>query len=529
MPTRQLRMLRTSVLAALSIMMVFIAITEGKAETTESDPVVLVRKVPGAKKFDATWESLKRYKSAPEWFRDAKFGVYAHWGPVTLGAEMFNTGGPAVQWYGRNLYNVNSEDEKSDELFEAHKKHFGDQKDFGYKDFIPLFNPDKFDANEWADLFAASGARFAGPVAIHADNYAMWDSAFTRWDSMDTTPKRDFVGELEKTIKARGMKFITTFHHAFTWHYHSLAHEFDAADGKNDDLYGPRRVKGQGPPESFLKSWLDKVNEVVNKYEPDLIWFDKGLQYFIPSQWQQTMFADYYNWAESKGKKVGVAHKDGDIHKHTGIYDIERGRFKEISPDAWLADTAIGPWFHQPSIKYEKAKYKSVNQLVDILVDIVSKNGCLLLNIDPKADGSFPKQSKGVLLGIGKWLRVCGEAIYETRPWQRFGEGPSSDLSDRTKYTAKDIRFTQSKDGKILYAIVLGWPKESELTLQTVQVNGKTATAGVKMLGYNGTINYRANDQNTLVIELPKLSEKDLPCKHAYAFSISGFDLSARK
>jgi len=492
-------------------------------EISKDEVKLLSNKAPNAKKYEPTWDSLKQYKSAPEWFRDAKFGVYAHWGPVTVGSQ--NVGGPGAQMYGMNMYR------KNEPLFKAHRERYGDQNKFGYKDMIPLFDPDKFDAEEWADLFAASGARFAGPVAVHHDNYCMWDSAFTRWDSMDTKPKRDFVGELSKAIKARDMKFIATFHHAYGWKYFGNAHDFDAADGKNDDLYGPRRIKGQGPPVSFLKPWLDKVNEVVNKYEPELIWFDAGLHAFVPGKWQRRMFADYYNWAEARGLKVGVAHKSHGLHKQTGILDFERGRAKEITPYAWLTDTSVGPWFHQTDSKYPD---KSAGELVDILVDIVSKNGCLLLNIDPKADGSFPKRSRGVLLGIGKWLKVCGEAIYETRPWHIFGErqtrpAKESARKGSSKYSSLDIRFTQSKDGKILYAIALGWPKESELTLQTVKVNGRTATAGVKMLGYKGTINYRVNDQNKLIIELPKLSEKDLPCKYAYAFRISGFDLSSHK
>jgi len=330
------------------------------ADIAEDEVKLLGNKASGVKKYEANWESLKKYDSSPEWFRDAKFGVYAHWGPVTVGSQY--VGGPGAQLYGMNMYM------KDQPLFKTHRERYGDQNKFGYKDMIPLFNPDKFDAEEWAELFVASGARFAGPVAIHADNYAMWDSPSTRWDSMETKPKRDFVGELEKTIKARGMKFVTSFHHGWGWKYFSKAHDFDAADGKNFDLYGPPRIKGKQPPESFLKPWLEKVNEVVNKYEPDLIWFDAGLGGFIPGHWQRKMFADVYNWAETNDIQACVTHKSEGIHKYTGILDFERGRAKELTSYIWLTDTAIGPWYHQADSHYPD---KDTDELVDILVDIV--------------------------------------------------------------------------------------------------------------------------------------------------------------
>ena len=313
--------------------------------------------------YEPNWESLSNHK-VPQWFRDAKFGIYTHWGPVTVGAE---DGPGGVQWYGRNMYV-----EKSP-TFDYHRKKYGDPNEVGYKDMVKMFKAEKFDAEQWAELFAAAGAKFAGPVAIHHDNYAMWDSKYTEWDSMDQSPKRDFTAELEKSIRKRGMKFIATFHHAFSWQYFEPSYKFDGGDGKYAGLYCQPHEPGTPPSGDFLDKWLGMVNEVVEKYEPDLTWFDFGLSRVITLKYRQKMFADYYNWAADKGVEVGVAHKHQDIHEHTGIIDFERGREDKLTPYPWLTDTSVGPWFHQKS-----SPFKTVNELVDVLVDIVSKNGCML-------------------------------------------------------------------------------------------------------------------------------------------------------
>lgn len=458
--------------------------------------------------YEPTWESLSQHR-IPEWFRDAKFGIYTHWGPVTVGAE---DGPSGVQWYGRNMYNPKSP------TFDYHRKKYGDQNSFGYKDIVPLFKAEKFDAEQWAKLFAAAGARFAGPVAIHHDNYAMWNSKFTQWDSMDQTPKRDFTAELEKAIRKRGMKFITTFHHAFAWQYYEPAYNFDAVDGKDAGLYCELHEPGTPPSKAFLDKWLGMVNEVITKYEPDLTWFDFGLSRVITPEYQQRMFADYYNWAARKGMEVGVAHKHHSIHEHTGILDFERGREDRLTPYPWLTDTSIGPWFHQKS-----TPYKSVNDIVDVLVDIVSKNGCMLLNVGPAVDGTIPPDAQKLLRGIGRWLNTNGEAIFETRPWETFGEGPThnsgggfSENKDKP-YTLEDIRFTQSKDGKTVYVVVLDWP-EREITIGSMRASGR---GHVKLLGYKGEIKHRINDAGQLVITPPRHKVG----VHAFVFRLKGFQI----
>ena len=351
----------------------------------------------------------------------------------------------------------------------------------------------------------------------------MWDSAYTEWDSMDKGPKHDITAELEKAIRKRGMKFIATFHHGFTWRYFEPSYKYDGADPKYAGLYCQAHEPDAPPTQEFMDQWLGKVNEVVKKYQPDLTWFDFGLgnekQKCITPEYQQRMFADYYNWAASNNLQVGVAHKHRHIHAHTGILDFERGREDSLVPYPWLTDTSVGQWFHQKS-----APYKSVDQLVDVLVDIVSKNGCMLLNVGPASNGIIPPQGKEILLGIGDWLKVNGEAIYNTRPWLTFGEGPTlntgggfSERKDKP-YTFEDIRFTSSKDGKTIYAVVLEWP-ERNLVVKSLGTKNEYhfgSIAKVELLGHNRPLKW-TQDENELNVQFPRTK----PCEHAFALKIT--------
>ncbi|GAI96619.1 unnamed protein product, partial [marine sediment metagenome] len=267
-------------------------------------------------------------------------------------------------------------------------------------------------------------------------------------------------------------------------------------------LYCRPRQPGSPPTKQYMNKWLGMVNEVVDKYQPDLTWFDFGLSSVIAPEYQRRMFADYYNWAAAHGREVGVAHKHRNIHQYTGILDFERGREDRLTPYPWLTDTSVGPWFHQKS-----SRFKTVNELADVLVDIVSKNGCMLLNVGPQADGAIPDQGKQLLRGIGAWLKINGEAIYNTRPWKVFGEGPTgntgggfSENKDKP-YTSQDIRFTQSKDGKTLYVIVLGWPQD-EVMVRSMKVDAAAVDAHIELLS-GGRVTYRINEQKQLVIQPP--------------------------
>ena len=392
------------------------------------------------------WESLEAHKD-PAWFLDAKLGIYTHWGPITVATEDAPSD---MEWYGQQLYLPKHK------AFNYHKQKYGDQNKFGYKDMIPLFKAEKFNADEWADLFAKAGAKFAGPVAVHHDNFALWDSKVTRWNSVQMGPHRDITAELEKAYRKRGLKFITTFHHGWAWRYFEPAYEFDGNDPQYRDLYAGPHAEGAPPSVEYLEKWLAMVMEAVTKYKPDLIWFDFELGRLIPAEYQRKMFADYYNWAAAYKMESGVAHKHPEIHQYTGILDFERGREDRLTTHPWLTDTSIGPWFH-----HNVLEYRTADNLVDTFIDIVSKNGCLLLNVGPHADGRIPEKAKTLLLSMGEWLKMNGEAIYGTRPWVTFGEGPTKNAGgefseDKEKpYTAEDIRFTTKGE---IYAMPLAWP-----------------------------------------------------------------------
>ncbi len=460
-------------------------------------------------KYQPTWESLKTHRD-PEWFRDAKFGIYTHWGPVTVGSEDSPAGG---QWYGHEMY------DRASPVFAFHQKHFGDQKLVGYKDIIPKFKAEKFDAEAWADLFARSGAKFAGPVAVHHDNFAMWDSQVTPWNSVKMGPHRDITRELEKAIKGRGLKFITTFHHGFAWRYYEPAFAFDGADPRFARLYTEAHKPGAPPSKAYLEQWLAMVNEVTHKYRPDMIWFDFELMAVITPEYQRRMFADYYNWAGENHCGSAVAHKFREIHRHTGILDFERGREDRLVPYPWLTDTALAEWFNQKC-----AAYRSMDNFVQVFVDIVSKNGCMLLDVSPTADGTIP--GPGPKRCSWQWAtgsKINGEAIYGTRPWLIYGEGPThsrgggfSEGVDKP-FSPQDIRFTTKDD--VLYAIALGWPKDGKLLVRSLASDAGKIDS-VSLLGHTGDLTWKQTDQG-LEVMLPAKK----PCEHAFALKILGTGL----
>ncbi len=453
-----------------------------------------------AKPFTADWESLKQRNPAPVWFRDAKFGIYFHWGVYCVPAF-------ANEWYPRNMYNIKSPE------YRHHVKTWGEPNKFGYPDFVPMFKAEKFDADEWAELFKKAGAQFAGPVAEHHDGFSMWASKQTPWNAKDMGPHRDVVGELEKAIRRRGMRFVTTFHHArnnlyeiekggrkyWTGHYEFVKRYFPEL------LNDPVRaiMYGYIPREQFLKMWQAKLFEVIDNYHPDLMYFDSWLDE-IPAKYKMEYLAHYFNDAARLNKEVVVTYKQNDLPRDVGIEDFEKGRADRLTDYAWLTDDTVswGSWCYVEGLGIKKPQV-----VLRVMIDIVSKNGQLMLNISPKADGTIPENQKRVLLAIGKWMNKYGEAIYGTRPFVDYGEGPTKMLSSggfakmRSGYTAKDIRYTRK--GDTVYAIVLGWPGDSkEVTMTMFGKGGKAENIKVKkvkMLGSKERIKWRRTDDGLIV------------------------------
>jgi alpha-L-fucosidase len=405
-----------------------------------------------AQKYESNWTSLKQ-NPTPQWLQQGKFGIYTHWGPYAVHAYGTNT-----TWYSFALYL-----DEEGEARQHFEKKFGKlTPEYGYKDLIPLFTADKFNADEWADLFQKAGAKYAGPVAEHHDGFAMWDTKYSEWNAAKMGPKRDIVGELEKAIKARGMKYVTAFHHAANWFFFPVHDkQYDTGNPKNSGLYGQYHTPDEMRNQEFIDEWYGKIIEVIDNYSPDFIWFDFALDN-IPEGYVKDFLAYYYNHAAAKGKEVVVTYKDHDIIPGAGVRDLELGQEPNITYNDWITDSSIddrGAWGYANDLTF-----KTPNRLVDNLIDRVSKNGYLLLNVGPKPDGTIPEGAKEVLLEMGAWLSVNGDAIYGTTPWFIAGEGPTNlgaierqgFNESNVVYTPKDIRFTVK--GNNLYATFLDWP-----------------------------------------------------------------------
>lgn len=467
-------------------------------------------------KFEPNWTSLQQF-TPPDWFRDAKFGIYCHWGPYSVPAYK-------TEWYSHHMYR------KDHPIRAYHEATYGSVAEFGYKDFIPLFTAEKFDADEWAELFAKAGAKFGGPVSEHADGFAMWDSQLTDWDAKDRGPKRDIVGEMAIALRKRGLKFIATYHRhwMYAW-YPTWDEKTDAGNSEYAGLYGPKVPKGTFvmakhstdplPDQAFNQEWYDRITEVVDKYEPDLVWFDNKMD-IIDEAYRLKFLSYYYNAGWHQNREVVATYKFQDLQPGSAVIDLERSRMGEAKEYPWLTDDSIdwNSWSH-----IQNPNYKSTNRLIDVLIDIVSKNGCLLLNITPQANGEIPQPVQARLLEMGAWLSTNGEAIYGTRPWKIYGEGPTKivegHLSERQNqdHSAEDIRYTTKED--VLYALMLDWPGETA-TLPALKKNGsyyKKKIDRVQLLGTATALNWKQTDEG-LVIQLPP----EPPAEHAIAFKIEG-------
>lgn len=469
--------------------------------------------------FRPDWESLQQYET-PNWYKDAKFGIFIHWGVYSVPAF-------ADEWYPRNMYR-----EGSDE-YKHHLATYGSPEKFGYKNFIPMFKAEHFDPAAWAQLFKKAGAKYVVPVAEHHDGFAMYDSGLSDWTAAGMGPHRDVIGDLAKSLRAEGLHFGVSSHR--------VEHNFFLGVGRSipSDVNDPQNAAFYGPAHSWLRApqgipvsndftyvssawaddWLARGAELVEKYHPDIVYFDWWIGQPSIRPYLTRFAAFYYNTSLKYGDHVGVInYKYYAMQEHSGVLDLERGQLGDIRTLYWQTDTSVS----NKSWGYIKDDtFKSPEFVVHQLIDIISKNGNLLLNIGPRSDGTIPEEVQQVLLDVGAWLNVNGEAIYGTRSWKVYGEGPTQVAAgsfhdiDTLNYTTEDFRFTTK--GDVLYAIGLGWPTNGEAVIRSLaQTVAMEHIQSVALLGSDAKLRFEQRADG-LHVPLPAHA----PAKYAYTLRIS--------
>ena len=471
--------------------------------------------LPGSRVFAQTFkptdESFKQYQY-PEWFRDAKFGIWAHWGPQAVPRQ--------GDWYARQMYEEGSADNK------YHVAHYGHPSKFGYKDIIPLWKAERWDPEQLMALYKKVGAKYFVSMATHHDDFFLWNSKIHSWNSVNMGPKKDVVGLWQKAAKKEGLRFGVSEHlgASYTWFQKSRGADktgplagvpYDGTNPAFEELYHPKTALDDkewltNNPEN-QKNWLACITELIDNYQPDLLYSDSELPF---GEVGRTMLAHYYNQniTKNKGKLEAVYTCKLRASNGRWVQDVERGALDSISPYPWQTDTSIGDWYYRTG-----QKYMTGTQVIQMLIDIVSKNGNLLLNVVQTPEGDLEPDVLTILDEIGKWTPANGEGIYGTRPWKIYGEGPSTQknqakgqfggVKDVRPYEATDIRFTTK--GETLYAFCMSSPTgDIKITSlgKTSKLNNKTI-ASVKILGSNEKLAWK-QESGALVITKPsKLPE----------------------
>ena len=478
-----------------------------------------VDQVNGKGAYRPDWESLQHYE-VPEWYKDAKFGIFIHWGVYSVPAF-------GSEWYPRQMYSPGSAE------YKHHIATYGPQDKFGYKDFIPKFKAEKFDPAAWARLFKDAGAKYVVPVFEHHDGFAMYDCGLSDWTAAKMGPHRDLVGDLAKAVRAEGLHLGASSHRVEHNFFFDQGRTFvsDVNDPQYAAFYGPAHhwmSNPSGTPlsndftfvsQAWTHDWLARAAEIVEKYHPEIMYFDwwDGQ----PSvRGDLTRFAAfYYNTVQGNGKPAGVInYKDYAMQPSSAVLDIERGQLSGIRQQYWQTDTSVSnkSWGY-----IENDTFKSAEFIVHQLADIVSKNGNLLLNIGPRSDGTIPEEVQLVLRDVGDWLKLNGEGIYGTRPWRVYGEGPTKVVegtfhdTDTQAYTAEDFRFTTKNNA--LYAIELAVPVNREVMIRSVGKGevGEEKVASVELLSSGGPLSFQQTADG-LKIHLPENASG----KYAYVFRI---------
>ena len=457
--------------------------------------------------FEPTWQSLTNYQT-PEWFRDAKFGIWAHWGPQCEPEH--------GDWYARNMYLPGQND------FKLHRAERGHQSTNGFKDVIHQWKAANFDPDKLLKFYKDSGAKYFMALANHHDNFDNFNSKYQSWNSVALGPQKDLIGGWAKAAKKNGLRFAVSVHASRAWSWYETAQGADKdgpmagvpydgkltkADGKGlwwdgldpQELYAQNHAPGTKlnwewdatkgssiPSAGYMNKFFLRTKQLWDDYKPDMIYFDDTVLPFhgVTDDIGLKLAAHFYNSSITlHGKNEAVMngkHLDA-MQRQALVYDIERGKAAEILPFSWQTDTCIGSWHYDRDV-FNKHRYKTAAQVIPMLVDIVSKNGNLMLSVPVRRDGTIDEDEVKTVSGIGAWLKVNGEAIYKTRAWKIYGEGPSTTAAEKGQFdgqkdthskpfTAEDIRFTQSKDGKTLYATVLAWPADGKVTIKSLAEN----------------------------------------------------------
>lgn len=476
-------------------------------------------------RFEGTVESLQKYE-CPEWFRDAKFGIYLHWGAYSVAEQ--------GEWYARNLYL-----EKRPE-YKHHVKTYGHPSKFGYKDFIPLWKAENFDPDALLALFKRSGARYFSPCAVHHDNFDLWNSKHHRWNAAKMGPKRDLIKLWrEATLKA-GLRFGVTTHLSRSYSWLNVANgadtegqfkgiPYDGAGKEGQGLYPPAHgdTHPRAPldaPGDWRNHWARRVKDLIDNYSPDLLYFDCAVPFRGEDHGRTGLDVISHHYNQSIERNNGKLDAVMCIKERPwqGLYadgiatlDFERGKASHILPAPWQTDDSIGAWGYD-----RDAPYTTTNAVVDKLIDIVSKNGCLLLNIPILADGTLDATATTLLEQLGEWMDINGEGIYGTRPWYMHGEGPTHGTPHKTiesPYTRRDIRYT-TKEGN-LYVFILDWPgSKKPVVLPNLTVMNKRIrpVRSVTLLGHNDNLKWEPHPDG-LTVSFPAKK----PCDFAYTLKIT--------
>jgi len=465
--------------------------------------------------FRDSWDSLAGY-TPPPWYQDAKFGIFIHWGVYSVPAFV-------TEWYPRKMY------QRGNPVWWHHRRKWGPQDRFGYKDFIPMFRAENFDPDRWIELFKKAGARYVVPVAEHHDGFAMYDCGFSEWNAVRMGPKRDVIRELSEAARSQGLVFGLSSHRAEHWWFFNGGKKFksDVSDPRYASLYGPAQPDGTQPDEAFLKDWLARSTELVDLYRPELFYFDWWIEQPAFEPYRRKFAAYYYDRAAERGQEVVLNYKNKSFPEGAAVLDLERSRLAEIRPLVWQTDTSVS-YLSWGYINPKMDKFKDAGRLIGDLVDTVSKNGVLLLNVGPAPDGKIPEPVQEILVEIGRWLEKNGEAIYGSRPWKVFGEGPTPPRQNKLfgagemfqpRLTDRDIRFT--RNGDALYAVVMDWPRGGRVSIKSL--GRKSGLAGgeissIRLLGHSASKLEWTRAEEALTVVLP--AEK--PCAHALVLELKG-------